>query len=113
MIVVSNRIPVTPGDEAAFAERLRDRLGLVERHPGFVRLEVLRPEAIVLEGRPIGPAADHLVLTYWTGPEYFAAWAKSDDFLRAHAQRAANDAFAGASAFEVYRIVQTSERPDQ
>ena len=46
MIVVSNRIPVAPGQEAAFERRFRDRAGLVDRHPGFVRLEILRPTSI-------------------------------------------------------------------
>jgi heme-degrading monooxygenase HmoA len=109
MIVVSNLVRVAAGDEAAFTERLRDRLGLVERHPGFVRLEVLRPEPLVLEGRQVGDSADHVVLTYWTGPEYFAAWLGSADFQRAHAQRAATDPFAGPASFEVHRLVQTTE----
>jgi heme-degrading monooxygenase HmoA len=114
MIVVSSRIPVSGGQEGEFAERLYDRVGLVERHPGFVRLEVLRPERVALPGRSLGGlgGADcYVVLTYWARAEDFVAWTQSDDFRRAHAQRAAADPFAGQAAFEVYRLVQTTEGP--
>lgn len=65
MIVVSNRIPVAKGHEAEFAARFRDRTGLVEHHSGFVRLEILRPEPIMLHGQQMGGSDDHVVLTYW------------------------------------------------
>jgi heme-degrading monooxygenase HmoA len=109
MIVVSTRAAVTTDQEAEFAERLYDRLGLVERYPGFVRLEVLRPESVVVDGEHVGGAAHYLVLTYWTSTEYFLAWTRSDDFRRAHAQRSSADPFAGPTAFEVHRLIQTTE----
>ncbi|MEK7366588.1 MAG: antibiotic biosynthesis monooxygenase, partial [candidate division NC10 bacterium] len=43
MIVVSNRIQVTKGQESAFEQRFEGRARLVESMPGFVRLEILRP----------------------------------------------------------------------
>ena len=54
MIVVSNRIPVAKGHEEAFAERFRNRASLVEHHPGFVRLEILRPQPISMHGQGNG-----------------------------------------------------------
>ncbi|HEX2185073.1 MAG TPA: antibiotic biosynthesis monooxygenase [Chloroflexota bacterium] len=109
MIVVSTRAAVTRDQEAEFAQRLYDRLGLVERYPGFARLEVLRPEAVVVDGQQVGGAAQYLVLTYWTDIAYFLAWTRSDDFRRAHAQRSSADPFAGPAAFEVHRLIQTTE----
>jgi heme-degrading monooxygenase HmoA len=111
MIIVSTRAAVTTDQETEFAERLYDRLGLVERYPGFVRLEVLRPESVVVDGRQVGAAAQYLVLTYWTDTESFLTWTRSDDFRRAHAQRSSTDPFAGPTAFEVHRLIQTSEGP--
>ena len=108
MIVVSNRIPVAGGQEAGFADRVFDRVGLVERHPGFVRLEVLRPEPVVLQGQRLAGSDCYVVQTYWARVEDFVAWAQSDDFRRAHAQRSPGDAFAGPSAFEVHRVIQTT-----
>ena len=111
MIVVSNRIPVAPGDEAALATRLADRVGLVEQHPGFVRLEVLRPAPGVLAGQETTGTAAYLILTYWARAEDFVAWTRSDDFRRAHGPRATDDAFAGPAAFEVHELVRTTEGP--
>ncbi|MGC9186062.1 MAG: antibiotic biosynthesis monooxygenase family protein, partial [Thiomonas sp.] len=41
--VVANRVPVHAEFRAAFEERFRQRAGEVEKQPGFVRMEVLRP----------------------------------------------------------------------
>jgi heme-degrading monooxygenase HmoA len=109
MIVGSNRIPVAPDDEAALAERLADRVGLVEQHPGFVRSEVLRPAPGVLPGQETTGAAASLILTYWARAEDFVAWTASDDCRRAHGPRAPADAFSGPAAFEVHELVRTTE----
>ena len=74
MIVVSNRIPVAPGQEASFAERFRSRAGLVEGHNGFLRLEILKPTQVTMRGRVMGRSAYHVVLTYWKHVEDFVAW---------------------------------------
>jgi heme oxygenase (mycobilin-producing) len=109
VIVVSNRIPLVAGNEAALLERLADRVGLVERHPGFVRLEVLQPAPGILSGQETERADSYLVLTYWARPEDFVAWTQSEDFRRAHGQRTAADSLAGPPTFEVHRLVQTTE----
>ena len=66
MIVVSNRIPVAPGHEEAFAERFRGRARLVEGHKGFVRLEILKPTEVATHGRAMGRCPYHVVLTIVT-----------------------------------------------
>ena len=109
MIVVSNRIPVAPGHEDEFAQRFRDRAGLVERHPGLVRLEILRPEPVTLHGQRMGGSEYHVVLTYWRRKEDFIAWTQSADFRTAHAQRTPEGMFAGQSVFEMHEIIQTAE----
>ena len=73
MIVVSNRIPLAPGHEEAFAERFRGRAGLVEGHIGFVRLEILKPTEVATHGRAMGRCPYHVVLTYWDRAEDLAS----------------------------------------
>ena len=110
MIVVSNRIPVTKGHEVDFAARFRDRAGLVEHHPGFIRLEILRPEPITLHGQQMGGSDYHVVLTYWDRKEDFVAWTESEDFRTAHSQRPPKDMFAGANVFEMHDVIQSAGR---
>jgi heme-degrading monooxygenase HmoA len=87
MIVVANRIPVAKGHEAAFEKRFEGRAGLVENHPGFVRLEILRPKSVTIQGGQMGGSDYYVVLTYWENEEAFVAWTESEDFHRAHANR--------------------------
>ena len=109
MFVVSNRIPVAEGHEEAFAERFRHRAGLVEGHPGFVRLEICRPVRISMHGHELGGSAYHVVLTYWQRKEDFLAWVQSADFRTAHSQRPPEGLFAGESVFELHEIIQSAE----
>jgi heme-degrading monooxygenase HmoA len=73
--VVANRVPVHAEFRAAFEERFRQRAGEVEKQPGFVRMEVLRPAQD--EGL-------YVILTHWESREAFQNWVRSDDFKRAH-----------------------------
>ena len=111
MIVVSNRIPVAKGQEAAFEERFRGRAGLVENHPGFIRLEILRPKPVMMHGAPAGGSESYVVLTYWESEQAFVAWTESEDFRRAHASRPPKEMFAGPSVFEMHEVIQTAGRP--
>lgn len=113
MIVVSNRIPVVQGREEDFAERFRTRAGLVENHPGFVRMEILRPEPISLHGQQMGGSEYHVVLTYWRSKEDFVAWTQSEDFRAAHNRRSSEDIIAGPSVFELHEIIQTAGQSAQ
>jgi len=109
MFVVSNRIPVAEGHEEEFAERFRHRAGLVEHHPGFVRLEICRPVKIAMHGHELGGSAYHVVLTYWQRKEDFLSWVQSPDFQTAHNQRTPEGMFAGDSVFEMHEIIQSTE----
>jgi len=108
MIVVSNRIPVAAGCEAAFEERFRDRAGLVEQHPGFVRMEILRPKPVERHGSSMGGSAYYVVLTYWESEADFVRWTGSEDFRRAHANRPPQEMFAGPNVFELHEVIQSA-----
>lgn len=111
MIVVSNRIPVVKGQEEAFAERFRTRAGHVEHHPGFVRMEILRPVPVNMHGQEMGGSDYHVVLTYWETKEAFIAWTQSEDFREAHNRRSSEDIIAGPSMFELHEVIQTAGKP--
>ena len=111
MFVVANRIHVANGHEAEFAARFRNRAGLVEHHPGFVRLEILKPDSIDLHGQGMGSSDYHVVLTYWERKEDFVAWTESDDFRKAHSDRPPKEMFAGPNVFELHEIIQSAGRP--
>lgn len=108
MFVVSNRIPVAKGHEDEFATRFRDRAGLVEMHPGFIKLEILRPEPLMLHGQETGGSSYHVVLTYWQRKEDFVAWTESEDFRTAHSKRPPKEMFAGPNVFELHKIIQST-----
>ena len=110
MIVVSNRIPVARGHEEAFAERFRNRASLVEHPPGFVRLEILRSQPILMHGQDMGRSDYHVVLTCWETEAGFNAWTESQDFRRAHSQRAPQERLAGKNVFELHEIIQSATR---
>ncbi len=100
MIVVSNRIQVANGHEADFEKRFKGRAGLVEKMPGFVRLEILRPIK----------SDYYVVLTYWNDERSFRAWTESAEFQEAHRNRPPAEIFAGPNVFEMHEIIECAER---
>ncbi|NOX61686.1 MAG: antibiotic biosynthesis monooxygenase [Chloroflexi bacterium] len=99
MIVVANRIPVSPGFEEAFEERFRQRSGLVDKSPGFIRNMVLRPVDDTSEY--------YIILTFWESKDAFEAWTKSDAFVEGHkrARSAPEGMFAGRNIFEMHEVI--------
>jgi heme-degrading monooxygenase HmoA len=110
MIVVSNRIQVAPGHEEAFEKRFQGRAGLVENHPGFIRLEILRPKPVEIHGKKMGGSEYYVVLTYWENEQAFLNWTESEDFRLAHASRPPKEMFAGPNVFEMHEVIQAATR---
>jgi len=104
MYVVSNRVPVVPEWQAEFEERFRHRAGQVEQQPGFVRMEVMRPQS---DGTP------YVVQTVWQDRAAFEAWVKSDDFKAAHANPLPRDAFDGEGRLEAFEVIITARAGDR
>lgn len=96
MYIVSNRVPVASGFEYQFEERFRTRAGQVERQPGFVRMEVLKPAS---------PDTPYVVLTAWEDEAAFKAWVGSDDFREAHRNPLPREAFAGEGRLEQFEVI--------
>jgi len=100
MFVVTNRISVTSEYREQFEALFRQRAGLVDQMPGFIRNEVWR----ATEGN------DYLITTYWEDEASFVAWTRSEAFQRGHGFGGRREMFAGPPTLEKYEVVQRSER---
>jgi heme-degrading monooxygenase HmoA len=118
MIVVTNRIPVAEGHEAAFEERFRNRVHLVDQAPGFVRNEVHRPRPMKFNHEQGGFVPDldregfYQVKTWWQSLDDFVAWTKSPAFAEAHKNRAPKEMFRGASSLETHEVFLSTDTND-
>ncbi|MFT5755423.1 MAG: heme-degrading monooxygenase HmoA [Alteromonadaceae bacterium] len=56
MFIVANRIPVTLEWQSEFENRFRKRVGEIDKQPGFVSMQILKP---------ISEDAPYIVLTSW------------------------------------------------
>jgi heme-degrading monooxygenase HmoA len=75
-VVKINAIEVPEGRGEALEERFRARAGEVERMPGFLGFELLRPAA---------GETRYFVYTRWETEEAFRAWVEGPAFKRGHA----------------------------
>ncbi|MFC5727357.1 MULTISPECIES: antibiotic biosynthesis monooxygenase family protein [Nocardioides] len=81
-VVKINAIHVPEGAGAHLEERFAARAGAVEKSPGFLGFQLLRPTAG--EDR-------YFVVTHWADQESFDAW-RAGDGRAAHAQRPGEEA---------------------
>lgn len=103
MFVVMNRIPVNAQYADQFEDRFRNRAGEVDKMPGFVRNQVLRPA---------NPDDPYIVLTYWGSKADFDNWVNSEAFQKGHAKSGTlpHDAFRGRAKLESFEVIlDTSE----
>lgn len=100
MYIVTNRVPVAAGWEEAFEERFRQRAGQVEKQPGFVRMQVLKPDT---------PETPYVVLTAWRDKAAFEGWLSSEDFKAAHRNPLPKDAFSGQGRIEAFEAIIAAE----
>jgi len=105
MITVANRIYVKAEYAETFETVFRERAGLVDKMPGFISNQVLRP---VNEGDP------YIVFTMWNSRQDFLNWVRSEAFVKGHAQSGTlpKDAFPRANVLEMHEVVQDSTRPE-
>ena len=103
MIAVANRIYVNPEYAERFEENFRKRAGAVDRMPGFVSNQVMRPTK---------PGDPYIVLTYWDSKQQFEAWIGSDAFKTGHARSGTlpREAYSGPNQLEVHEIIMDTSR---
>jgi heme-degrading monooxygenase HmoA len=93
MIIVMNRIPVAKGREQDFEKTFTDRDRAVDRSPGFIDMQVLRP----CEGNT------YVVLTRWKSREAFQDWTQSQAFISAHRKQSPGLA-ENRPTLEIYEV---------
>ncbi len=101
MYIVANRIHLAKEWREAFETRFRKRASQIEKQPGFVRMEVLKPDQ---------PDAPYQVLTTWEDKAAFDAWIGSEDFRVAHADPLPKEAFVDASTLERFEALIAVEK---
>ena len=74
MLIVMVRNPVASEEEGeAYAQRFRNRAGLVDKHPGFLGFELLKGEG------------EYVSMTRWADRESLDLWMRSQAHAQAHA----------------------------
>jgi len=76
MFVTMNRFTIDPAHWEGFEARFRNRAGLVDGEPGFIRNDLLRPAE--------DSGEQHIVFTMWESRKDFETWTKSESFRKAH-----------------------------
>jgi heme-degrading monooxygenase HmoA len=71
-----NRFTIDPNYWSDFETRFKQRSGLIDGEPGFIRNAILRPEE--------NSSDQHIVMTLWESRQAFEAWTKSRAFRKAH-----------------------------
>ena len=94
--VVANRVFVKPEFCHEFEHRFENRAGQINQQPGFIRMEVLKPQS---ENTP------YVVLTHWESEQAFQGWVSSDDFKLAHQNPMPKEAFLDGGGIERYEVV--------
>ena len=97
MFVVTNRVPVETDWRDKFEERFRQRAGQVDKQPGFLRMEIMRP---------VDDTTPYLVMTVWRDEQAFRDWVESDDFKLAHQNPLPKEAYkASGGGMEQHTII--------
>jgi len=97
--VVANRVFVKQQFAQEFEQRFRTRSGQINQQPGFVLMEVLKPQS---EKTP------YVVLTHWESEQAFQNWVGGDDFKLAHQNPMEKDAFFDGGGIEQYEVIISS-----
>jgi len=99
MWVVSNRVYVAADWAEQFEQRFAKRAGQIDKQPGFVAMQVMRPAK---EGAP------YVVQTHWQDKQAFDNWVGSDDFRQSHANPMPKEAFSQSGQLEMHEVIIAS-----
>ncbi len=100
MFVMINRMKVPEKWRPHFEEVFKTRKKAVDRRPGFIRAEILKP----VDGDT------YVVMTHWEKKEDFEAWVGSSEYKEGH-QRVKdfteNGKLALTSEVEIFEVMAT------
>ena len=98
--VVANRVFVKQQYCGEFEQRFQNRAGQINQQPGFVLMEILKPQS---DNTP------YVVMTHWENEKAFQSWVGSEDFKLAHQNPIPKDAFLEGGGIEQYEVIITSD----
>ncbi len=75
MFVAINYISCADHYRERFEELFKTRARAIDRMPGFIRVEILRPT---------DKDGHYLIMSHWEAEQNFKDWAKSPEFLEGH-----------------------------
>jgi heme-degrading monooxygenase HmoA len=121
VIVVTTRFGVPEGRESDFEQRLRTGVQALERPPGLIRNEVLRPCALRFDARQgqFVPeprrTLQYEVKTWWSNLQDFEDWAQTlaGSARVGSAQHALRETFIAAESLEVHEVFLEFPRSGQ
>ncbi|WP_106477218.1 antibiotic biosynthesis monooxygenase family protein [Phytohalomonas tamaricis] len=99
--IVTNRVLVIDEYAEEFETRFRKRASEVDKQPGFVAMQVLRPQ---------GNQAPYVVETEWEDQQAFRDWVNSDDFKKAHSNPMPKEAFREGGGIEQFNVIIEAHR---
>lgn len=98
MFVMMNRMTVPDADREHFEELFKTRARAVDRRPGFIKAEMLRP----------AKGNTYVVMTHWKDKESFLEWTKSSEYREGHTRvddfRDAEGKMRLSSHVEMYEV---------
>lgn len=107
LFVSINHIPVKPERAKDFERMFQERDRGVEKMPGFVSLDLVRPGTRAMMGAPEESAGvEYQVLTRWESKEAFNGWVHSDEFKKAHSRPVDTSIFDGRSYLTLHDTVE-------
>jgi heme-degrading monooxygenase HmoA len=101
MFLFVSHLTVPADDHAALERHFRNRSRLVERCPGFLYLQLLKPEK--------GPAT-HTFVTAWVDREAFRGYMASEERARAHGNEPGDILARTGVRHEAFEVVMDSRR---
>jgi heme-degrading monooxygenase HmoA len=104
VFVFVSHLTVPSADHASLESHFRDRSHLVEGVPGFLYLQLLRPQ---------GGAATHTFVTAWENREAFRRYMASTERAQAHAREPADIMARTEVRHEAFDVLMDSRlRPE-
>lgn len=101
MFVFVSHLRVAEDDHAALERHFRERSRLVDGMPGFLYLQLLRPQA---------GADTHTLLTAWADRDAFRRYMASEERARSHEREPADLMARAEVRHEAYEVLMDSRR---
>jgi heme-degrading monooxygenase HmoA len=99
MFVFISHLTVPPEDGAALERHFRERSRLVDEFPGFLYLQLLRPE---------GGEATHTFLTAWEDRDAFRRYMRSQEHAISHSREPGEIMARTQVRHEAYEVLMDS-----